>query len=130
MTMQERRKLLSELKQQGKSNTEIARILCITRKQVEYARETKDYRPKTICEECGEEFIPKAFKKKNLLQGRVLHKKTQATGTGISTTPSKKNPYGRIRPYTYTSNLLIADDIKKGDQSNGWQECMTETLMT
>ncbi|NLP33507.1 MAG: hypothetical protein GX918_04985 [Clostridiales bacterium] len=114
MTMQERRKLVSELKQQGKSNTEIARILCITRKQVEYALETKDYRPKTkICEECGEEFIPKRSKRKICYKEECYIKRHRRQVREYQQRQAK-SPYGRIRPYTYTSNLLIADDIKKG----------------
>ena len=65
------------------------------------------------CPECGRKFTPirssriycydeQCYKIRHRRQAREYQQR------------QAKSPYGRIRPYTYTSNLLIADDIKKG----------------
>jgi hypothetical protein len=67
------------------------------------------------CPECGREFTPKRSSRIYCYDEQcytIRHRRYNSTAN--TKNREKERPYGKIRPYTETSNLLLADDICKG----------------
>lgn len=67
------------------------------------------------CPECGREFTPKRSSRIYCYDEQcytIRHRRYNSTNNAKKR--EKERLYGKIRPYTETSNLLLADDIRKG----------------
>ena len=67
------------------------------------------------CPECGREFTPIRSSRIYCYDEQcytIRHRRYNSTNNAKKR--EKERPYGKIRPYTETSNLLLADDIQKG----------------
>ena len=67
------------------------------------------------CPECGREFTPIRSSRIYCYDEqcyKIRHRRYNSTANAKKR--EKERVYGKIRPYTETSNLLLADDIQKG----------------
>lgn len=68
-----------------------------------------------LCPECGEEFTPKSKDR------QICYKKECYTERNKRYSRKNRKKYirkpedtGKVRPYTFTSNLMLTSDIQKG----------------
>ena len=67
------------------------------------------------CPECGEEFTPNRSSRKICYKEECYIKKHRRyNSTNNAKNRSKAQPEGKVRPYTFTTNLMLTSDIQKG----------------
>ena len=67
------------------------------------------------CPDCGAEFTPKRISRVYCYDEQCyIERHRRQNSVTNAKSRRKAKPEGKVRPYTFTSNLMLADDIQKG----------------
>lgn len=68
-----------------------------------------------ICPECGEEFTPKSKDRQICYKAECyVERNKRYSQKNRKKYIRKPEDSGKVRPYSFTSNMLLAEDIQKG----------------